>query len=187
AGSLCVSQHRFQPQNPLQAAQAFSPREAEDEELRLSAQTLLLPTRGQMEARMMVSAFEMGLDNVSEDAVSSLLCALEVHLKDILTALVSRRKGYRLRDGHFQYAFGSDVTPRPYLKNSLAAYLSVTERPPPSASLPAGPPPQVSPDDAEQQAALLLACSGDRVPPPLPPISGYDLLEALQVRLNTQQ
>lgn len=73
-----VLQHRFQPQNPLQAAQAFSPREAEDEELRLSAQTLLLPTRGQMEARMMVSAFEMGLDNVSEDAVSSLLCALEV-------------------------------------------------------------------------------------------------------------
>ncbi len=73
-------QHRFQPQNPLQAAQAFSPREAalEDDELRLSAQTLLLPSRGQMEARMMVSAFEMGLDNVSEDAVSTVFCALEV-------------------------------------------------------------------------------------------------------------
>lgn len=77
---LCVLQHRFQPQNPLQAAQAFSPREAalEDDELRLSAHTLLLPTRGQMEARMMVTAFEMGLDNVSEDAVSTMFCALEV-------------------------------------------------------------------------------------------------------------
>lgn len=52
---------------------------------------------------------------------------LQVHLKDIITALVSRRKAYRLRDGHFQYAFGSDVTPRPYLKNSLPAYQSVTE------------------------------------------------------------
>ncbi|KAI7810208.1 transcriptional adapter 1 [Triplophysa rosa] len=176
--------HRFQPQNPLGAAQQFSPREAgadDETEVRLSAQTLLLPTKCQIEARMMVSAFEMGLDNVTEDAVSSLLYALEIHLKDIITAVVSRRKAYRLRDGHFQYAFGSDVTPRPYLKNSLAAYHSVTECPPASASLPVGPPPQVSPDEAEQQAALLLACSSDVIPPPLPPISIFDILEALQV------
>ncbi|MBN3314978.1 TADA1 protein, partial [Atractosteus spatula] len=175
--------HRFQPQNPLSGAQPFSPREAgaEEEELRLSAHTLLLPTRGQLEARMMVTAFELGLDNVTEDAVSTLVCAVEHHLKDVLTAVVSRRKAYRLRDGHFPYAFGSDITPQPYLKNSVAAYQSCTECPPPSASLPAGPPPQVSPDEAEQQAALLLACSGDCLPPPLPPINMSDLLEALQV------
>lgn len=74
-------QHRFQPQNPLSAAQPFSPREltpGEDEELRLSAHTLLLPTRGQLEARMMVTAFELGLDNVTEDAVGMLVCAVEV-------------------------------------------------------------------------------------------------------------
>lgn len=52
---------------------------------------------------------------------------LQVHLKDLITAVVSRRKAYRLRDGHFQYAFGSDVAPQPYLKNSLAAYHTVTE------------------------------------------------------------
>ncbi|XP_035375545.1 transcriptional adapter 1 [Electrophorus electricus] len=175
--------HRFQAQNPLSGAQPFSPREpgAEDEELRLSVHTLLLPTRGQLEARMMVTAFEMGLDNVAEEAVSTMVCAIEVHLKDVITAVVSRRKAYRLRDGHFHYAFGSDITPQPYLKNSLAAYHTVTDCPPPSASLPAGPPPQVSPDDAEQQAALLLACSGGSVPAPLPPIGMYDLLEALQV------
>ncbi|XP_076828733.1 transcriptional adapter 1 [Brachyhypopomus gauderio] len=175
--------HRFQAQNPLSGAQAFCPREPvpEDEETKLSVHTLLLPTRGQLEARMMVTAFEMGLDNVTEDAVNSMACAVEVHLKDVITAVVSRRKAYRLRDGHFQYAFGSATTPQPYLKNSLAAYHTVTECPPPSASLPAGPPPQVSPDDAEQQAALLLACSGDTVPAPLPPIGMYDLLEALQV------
>ncbi|XP_028833684.1 transcriptional adapter 1 [Denticeps clupeoides] len=177
--------HRFQPQNPLSVAQPFSPREAgtgvEEEELRLSAHTLLLPTRGQLEARMMVTAYEFGLDNVTEDAVSSMTCAVEVHLKDVITAVVSRRKAYRLRDGHFAYAFGSDLTPQPYLKNSVAVYHSVTECPPPSASLPAGPPPQVSPDEAEQHAALLLACSGDSLPAPLPPINMFDLLEALQV------
>ncbi|XP_074544560.1 transcriptional adapter 1 isoform X1 [Halichoeres trimaculatus] len=180
--------HRFQPQNPLSAAQPFSPREigaggggGEEEELRLSAHTLLLPTRGQLEARMMVTAFELGLDNITEDSVNTMIHAVEHHLKDVLTAVITRRKAYRLRDGHFPYAFGSDVTPQPYLKNSLAAYHSVTECPPPSASLAAGPPPQVSPDEAEQQAVHLLACSADMLPAPLPPISMFDLLEALQV------
>lgn len=46
--------------------------------MKLSAHTLLLPTRGQLEARMMVTAFEMGLDNVTEDAVSTVVYALEV-------------------------------------------------------------------------------------------------------------
>ncbi|XP_056326129.1 transcriptional adapter 1 [Danio aesculapii] len=174
--------HRFQPQNPLAGAPVFSPRDAEEEELKLSAQTLLLPSRGQLEARMMVSAFESDLDSVAEDAVSCMLCALQVHLKDILTALVSRRKAYRLRDGHFLYAFGSDVTPRPYLKNSLPAYHSATECPPASASLPAAAPARVCPDEAEQNAALLLACSADAAAPPLQPVSVYDLLEALQVQ-----
>lgn len=40
---------------------------------------------------------------------------------------------------------------------------------------------QPHPDDAEQQAALLLACSGDTLPAPLPPVNMHDLLEALQV------
>ncbi|KAJ8012266.1 hypothetical protein DPEC_G00066890 [Dallia pectoralis] len=175
--------HRFQPQNPLTAAQVFSPREvgSEEEELRLSAHTLLLPTRCQLEARMMVTAFELGLDNVTEDAVCSMVHAVEHHLKDVLTAVVSRRKAYRLRDGRFPYAFGIDVTPQPYLKNSLAAYHIISEGPPASASLQTGIPPQVSPDDSEQQAALLLACSGNTLPASLPPISMFDILEALQV------
>ncbi|XP_051943648.1 transcriptional adapter 1 [Hippocampus zosterae] len=175
--------HRFQPHNPLSAAQPFSPRDAvgEDEELRLSAHTWLLPTRGQLEARMMVTAFELGLDNITEDAVSAMTCAVEHHLKDVLTAVISRRKAYRLRDGHFPYAFGSDVTPQPYLKNSLAAYHSVTECPLPSASLPAGPPSQISPDEAEQQAVHLLACSAASLHTALPPVTMFDLLEALQV------
>ncbi len=40
----------------------------------------------------------------------------------------------------------------------------------------------MSPDEAEQQAVHLLACSADMLPAPLPPISMFDLLEALQVR-----
>lgn len=58
--------------------------------------------------------------------------------------------------------------------------------PPPSASLAACPPPQVSPDDAEQKAVHLLACSSDTLPAPLPPISMFDLLEALKVRRSAK-
>lgn len=46
--------------------------------MRLSAHTLLLPTRGQLEARMMVTAFELGLDNITDDAVSTMVHAVEV-------------------------------------------------------------------------------------------------------------
>lgn len=79
-------QHRFQPQNPLSAAQSFSSREVggEEGELRLSAHTLLLPTLGQLEARMMVTAFELGLDNVTEDAVSCMSYAVEVSVESLL-------------------------------------------------------------------------------------------------------
>lgn len=54
--------------------------------------------------------------------------------------------------------------------------------PPANASLPAGPPPQIPPDEAEQKAVHLLACSSSSPSAPLPPISMFDLLQALQVR-----
>ncbi|KAH0618227.1 hypothetical protein JD844_017241 [Phrynosoma platyrhinos] len=114
---------------------------------------------------------------------SSVRQKFDKHLKDILTCIISRRKAYRLRDGHFKYAFGSNVNPQPYLKNSVVAYNNLTECPPTCLAPPPGhnvashPPP----DDAEQQAALLLACSGDTLPATLPPVNMYDLFEALQI------
>nr|KAF6398164.1 transcriptional adaptor 1 [Rousettus aegyptiacus] len=143
---------------------------------------MMLPTRGQLEGRMIVTAYEHGLDNVTEEAVSAVVYAVENHLKDILTSVVSRRKAYRLRDGHFKYAFGSNVTPQPYLKNSVVAYNNLIESPPAFSAPCAGqnPASHPPPDDAEQQAALLLACSGDTLPASLPPVNMSDLFEALQ-------
>ncbi|XP_054021327.1 transcriptional adapter 1 [Dryobates pubescens] len=176
--------HRFQPQNPLSGAQQFVAKEPQEEDdLKLCSHTMMLPTRGQLEGRMIVTAYEHGLDNVTEEAVTAVVLAVESHLKDILSSVISRRKAYRLRDGHFRYAFGSNVSPQPYLRNSAAAYSCLMEGPAscgtPSAGqgLAAQPPP----DDAEQQAALLLACSGDALPACLPPVNMFDLLEALQV------
>uniref|UniRef100_A0A2K6N9G7 Transcriptional adapter 1 n=1 Tax=Rhinopithecus roxellana TaxID=61622 RepID=A0A2K6N9G7_RHIRO len=176
--------HRFQPQNPLSGAQQFVAKDPQDDDdLKLCSHTMMLPTRGQLEGRMIVTAYEHGLDNVTEEAVSAVVYAVENHLKDILTSVVSRRKAYRLRDGHFKYAFGSNVTPQPYLKNSVVAYNNLIESPPAFTAPCAGqnPASQPPPDDAEQQAALLLACSGDTLPASLPPVNMYDLFEALQV------
>ncbi|XP_036129394.1 transcriptional adapter 1 isoform X2 [Molossus molossus] len=180
----CVRNLIFQPQNPLSGAQQFVAKDPQDDDdLKLCSHTMMLPTRGQLEGRMIVTAYEHGLDNVTEEAVSAVVYAVENHLKDILASVVSRRKAYRLRDGHFKYAFGSNVTPQPYLKNSVVVYNSLIESPPafPAPCIGQNPASHPHPDDAEQQAALLLACSGDTLPASLPPVNMYDLFEALQV------
>ncbi|XP_072276035.1 transcriptional adapter 1 [Pyxicephalus adspersus] len=176
--------HRFQPQNPLAGAQQFVSRDPqEDDELKLCSHTMTLPTRGQLEGRMIITAYEHGLDNVTEEAVTIVIHALEKHLKDILTSVVSRRQAYRLKDGHFRYAFGCNINPQPYLRNSVATYNQLAECPPAFSNSPGNQTPgtHIHPDDAEQQAALLLACSGDNLPPSLPPVNMYDLLEAFKI------
>uniref|UniRef100_A0A4W3JMX7 Transcriptional adapter 1 n=1 Tax=Callorhinchus milii TaxID=7868 RepID=A0A4W3JMX7_CALMI len=177
-------EHRFQAQNPLAGAQQFVTKDPQEEDdLKFCTHTMVLPTRGQLHGRMIVTAYECGLDVVSEDAVTVVVNAVENHLKDILTAVVSRRRAYRLRDGHFKYAFGSSINPQPYLKNSIIAYNNIIDCPPAGLSLTAGQNPgfQMSLDDAEQQAALLLACSGEDTPAALPPVNMYDLIGTLQV------
>ncbi|GCB61149.1 transcriptional adapter 1 isoform X1 [Scyliorhinus torazame] len=176
-------EHRFQAQNPLLGAQHFPAKDPQEEDdVKFCTHTMVLPTRGQLEGRMIVTAYECELDNVSEDAVTAVVHAVENHLKDILTAVISRRRSYRLRDGHFKYAFGSSINPQPYLKNSIIAYNNIIDCPtgmPFTVGL--NPGSHLSPDDVEQQAALLLACSGEDMLASLPPVNMYDLLGALQV------
>lgn len=52
----------------------------EDDDLKLCSHTMMLPTRGQLEGRMIVTAYEHGLDNVTEDAVTAVVYAVEVRL-----------------------------------------------------------------------------------------------------------
>lgn len=50
----------------------------EDDDLKLCSHTMMLPTRGQLEGRMIVTAYEHGLDNVTEEAVTAVVYAVEV-------------------------------------------------------------------------------------------------------------
>lgn len=89
---LCSWQHRFQPQNPLSGAQQFVAKDPqEDDDLKLCSHTMMLPTRGQLEGRMIVTAYEHGLDNVTEEAVTAVVYAVEVRLGWV-AAVVSWRQ-----------------------------------------------------------------------------------------------
>lgn len=50
----------------------------DDDDLKLCSHTMMLPTRGQLEGRMIVTAYEHGLDNVTDEAVSAVVYAVEV-------------------------------------------------------------------------------------------------------------
>lgn len=74
-------QHRFQPQNPLSGAQQFVAKDhQEDDDLKLCSHTMMLPTWSQLEGRMIVTAYEHDLDNVTEEAVTVVVYAVEVRL-----------------------------------------------------------------------------------------------------------
>ncbi|MBZ3891773.1 Transcriptional adapter 1 [Sciurus carolinensis] len=157
--SFVRSLTRFQSQNPLSGAQQFVAKDSRMT-MKLCSHMTMLPTCGQLEERMIMKAYEYGLDNVAADAISAMVYAMESHLKDILTSVVSRRKTHR-----------------------LVAYNSLIEGPPATSAPCAGQNPAVHLilDAVEQQVALLLACPGDTLPVPLPQLNMYDLLEALQV------
>lgn len=78
----------------------------DDDDLKLCSHTMMLPTRGQLEGRMIVTAYEHGLDNVTDEAVSAVVYAVEVGLP----AAVSRAAGTGLCAWSEGAAAGTDPT-----------------------------------------------------------------------------
>lgn len=80
-----------------------------------------LPNKVITHMKMIVIAWEMGLDSVSDDVTSYINLALHHLLKNIITELVCAKTAYRLRENRFKHAIG--VKPiNPYLNNSLKIY-----------------------------------------------------------------
>ena len=139
----------------------------------------VLPDLGMVQGRLLVSAWDYGLDDVQDDAAKMLLHAVEVRLqeflllhchsfnwcsgeekttyeipdnfsiysimqsnrpiyswrcfilqhqlKNIITAVLSRRHGYKVRDGRFRHGMGTEVPP-PHLRNTLLAHYNTTHQ-----------------------------------------------------------
>lgn len=176
-------QQRFVPVNPMDYAPKITSRAVEEGTglLGFVVRDMLLPDAALIHGRALVCAWEMGLQDVHDTVVKIIIHALEIQLKRILSTVMQKRSGYKLRERHYRFAMGSQgrnpylrqtaITPDDFINSEATAITNSGYHTP---SL------KPSSDVAEQMAAHELSLSGQ---PPLfrPPISMFDLLESLQL------
>lgn len=77
---------------------------------RFCVQELFLPDNGLVLGRLLIGAWEVGLSNVDEACAEMIGQAVQVLLKNILTAILLKRKGYKTTGGGtFPYDFGAPL------------------------------------------------------------------------------
>ncbi len=77
----------------------------------------LMPDVSLVHGRLLLAAWEEGLDTVDDEAVKLVLLAVEQQLRKLVMALLVQRNGYKVReDGSFVHSVGSSV-PNPWLRN----------------------------------------------------------------------
>ncbi|EFN71936.1 Transcriptional adapter 1-like protein [Camponotus floridanus] len=150
---------------------------------RSSAQELVLPDRTFVLARLMLAAWENNMDGAEENTAHIIIAATQIFLKNILTAVFTRRKGYAVYDGAFIYNIGEPV-PSSWKRNSM--YINPFRSEPTEVLEPYGQIPASKPnfEEAEQATAFSYACSSQSTRPPLKPVSTADLQYALKIYKN---
>ncbi|KYQ50484.1 Transcriptional adapter 1 [Trachymyrmex zeteki] len=150
---------------------------------RSSAQELVLPDRTFVLARLMLAAWENNMDGAEENTAHIVIAATQIFLKNILTAIFTRRKGYAVRDGTFIYNIGEPV-PSSWKRNSMyinSHNFGPTEVIDTYGQIPAS---KSSFEEAEQTTAFSYACSTQITRLPLKPVSTADLQYALKIYKN---
>lgn len=64
----------------------------------------------------MLAAWDVGLEGVDDDAADMMVVATQTFLKNILSAVIAQRKGYK-KKRDFMYDLGTDV-PNMWLRNT---------------------------------------------------------------------
>ncbi|KYN03896.1 PREDICTED: transcriptional adapter 1-like [Cyphomyrmex costatus] len=150
---------------------------------RSSAQELVLPDRTFVLARLMLAAWENNMDGAEENTAHIVIAATQIFLKNILTAIFTRRKGYAVRDGTFIYNIGEPV-PSSWKRNSMyinSHNFGPTEVIDTYGQIPVS---KSSFEEAEQATAFSYACSTQITRPLLKPVSTADLQYALKIYKN---
>ncbi|XP_011308554.1 transcriptional adapter 1 [Fopius arisanus] len=152
---------------------------------RSSAQELVLPDRTFVLARLMLAAWENNMDGAEENTAHIIIAATQIFLKNLITAIITRRKGFAVRDDSFIYNIGEPV-PSSWKRNTISIPHSLFSSTPTDVVDSDGQVPAVkqSIDDIEQATAFAMACSSQTLPPELPPVSVADLLHTLKVHKN---
>ncbi|XP_014220053.1 transcriptional adapter 1 [Copidosoma floridanum] len=152
---------------------------------RSSAQELILPDRTFVLARLMLAAWENNMDGAEDSTAHIIIAATHIFLKNILTAMMTRRKGFQVRDGSFIYNIGEPV-PSSWKRNTSVLHQEAKFANPTMVVDPVGQMPKMkmSIEEAEQATAFALGCAEQRLEPPLPPLGIVDLQKTLRKHKN---
>ncbi|XP_058797706.1 transcriptional adapter 1-like [Phymastichus coffea] len=152
---------------------------------RSSAQELVLPDRTFVLARLMLAAWENNMDGAEDNTAHIIIAATQIFLKNILTAMLTRRKGFSVRDESFIYNIGEAV-PSSWKRNTSFIIKEARYTYPTVIAEPAGqmPCPRRCIEDAEQATAFALACSTQTLVPVSSAVSIADLQQTLRIYKN---
>ena len=152
---------------------------------RSSAQELVLPDRTFVLARLMLAAWENNMDGAEDNTAHIIIAATHTFLKNIITAMITQRKGFSVRDQTFIYNIGETV-PSSWIRNTSRILEENRFKNPTMVVEPMGqiPSSKMDIDEAEQEAAYALACSRQTLLPNPLPISIADLQQTLRVHKN---
>ncbi|XP_061706617.1 transcriptional adapter 1-like [Cydia pomonella] len=92
-----------------------------DGALKYAAQEIFLPDHALVVGRFMLAAWELGLEGADDEAADLIVVAVQNFLKNIISAVVTQRKGYKLRNKNFTYDVGGDM-PNMWLRNTAKLY-----------------------------------------------------------------
>ncbi|XP_064615955.1 transcriptional adapter 1-like isoform X2 [Liolophura sinensis] len=175
---------RFAPVNPLLYAPPALTRD-EETSLGFCSRELTLPDASLIHGRMFVNAWESELEGVTDDSVKMVMLAVEHHLKNILTVVLSRRNAYKLREGRFKFGMGGEVS-NPYLRQSALTDDTSTQSEATSITTSGYHIPTIRPstDLGEASAAKQISLAVD-MPRTRGPVTLFDLLEALQLHKDS--
>ncbi|KAJ8299920.1 hypothetical protein KUTeg_021439, partial [Tegillarca granosa] len=82
-----------------------------------AARDLTLPDITMVHGRVLVCAWETGLDDVVDEAVKLVMQAVESQLKNIISMVLTSRNGYKVREKKFKFAVGTQAQ-NPYLRHA---------------------------------------------------------------------
>jgi len=176
--------HRFQAVNVANAAPEVNESVVHQEERTVGyvAREGTLPDIGLIHGRLLVAAWEEGLEGVEDKAVELTMVAVEQQLRTIVTALLCSRNPYREREGVI-HSVGTPV-PNPWLRNTQASLRRAASSAATQATLlnEAGIAPIDPPiaDKAEADAVYAAACAGAIGDKNRRHLSLFDLLATLQ-------
>ncbi|CAH0717324.1 unnamed protein product, partial [Brenthis ino] len=150
----------FEPADLIEYLPPNSPPGAGSDGVKYATQEIFLPDHALVVGRFMLAAWELGLEGADDEAADIIVVAVQNFLKNIISAVLAQRKGYKTRNQRFMYDIGGDM-PNMWLRNTNKLYDPQSEGRINLDDSVDGLGPRCPPtiDEVEQSAVFEIACS----------------------------